>query len=55
MVRNFEILNWYIIIDEDLYWVGYFRTDGNVIGCDIHPNYRRRGYVELYQRFTKNI
>ena len=43
----FETLKspWYIIIDEDLYWVGYFRTDGNVIGCDIYPNYRRRGYA----------
>lgn len=42
----YETLNsvWYIISDDDI-MVGYFRTNGNEIGCDIHPNYRRRGYA----------
>ena len=34
----FETLKspWYVIMDEDLYWVGYVRTDGDEVGCDIH-------------------
>ena len=43
----FETLEspWYVIMDEDLYWVGYVRTNGDEVGCDIHPDYRRRGYA----------
>jgi RimJ/RimL family protein N-acetyltransferase len=45
---------WYIIKNNDVP-VGYFRTNGNEIGCDIHPKYRRRGYAKLaYQKFLKN-
>lgn len=37
----------YIIeaVELDYKKVGYFRTNGYDIGCDIHPDYRRRGYA----------
>ena len=43
----FKNLNsfWFVICEQYLKRVGYFRTDGNVIGCDIHPNHRRKGYA----------
>ena len=37
---------WIICKEETLERVGYFRTKGNVIGCDIHPNHRRNGYAK---------
>ena len=43
---------WYVIVDEDLLRVGYFRTDGDVIGCDIHPNFRRMGYARSCLLYT---
>jgi len=45
---------WYIIeINE--YKVGYFRTNENEIGCDIHPNHRRKGYAKTaYEIYLKN-
>ena len=52
----FETLNypWYIIkIDEVS--VGYIRTNGIEIGCDIHPNFRRMGFAkEAYQEYLKD-
>lgn len=36
---------WFIIINEQGERVGYFRTSGLEVGCDIHPDYRRRGYA----------
>ena len=35
--------------------VGYFKTnDSNEIGCDIHPDFRRKGYVrKAYQEYLK--
>jgi RimJ/RimL family protein N-acetyltransferase len=40
---------WYIISKDDI-MVGYLRTSGNEIGCDIHPNHRRKGYArEAYK------
>jgi len=47
----FQSLNspWYIILVDDNP-VGYVRTNGNEIGCDIHPNYRRRGYARMAYR-----
>ena len=53
----FETLKspWYVIMDEDLYWVGYVRTNGDEVGCDIHPDYRRRGYArEAYKQYLKD-
>lgn len=35
---------WYII-EVDNESVGYIRTDGDVVGVDIHPNHRRKGYA----------
>lgn len=46
---------WYIIIDDDTP-VGYIRTNGAEIGCDIHPNHRRKGYAKLaYQKIMENM
>lgn len=46
---------WYVIVDEDLLRVGYFRTDGDVIGCDIHPEFRRMGYARrAYREYLKD-
>lgn len=44
---------WYII-EVDGNGVGYLRTEGNVIGCDIHPNYRRKGYARAaYKKYLE--
>ena len=46
---------WYVVVDEDLYHVGYFRTDGDIIGCDIHPDFRRRGYArKAYEKYLED-
>jgi hypothetical protein len=46
---------WYIIENEEIP-VGYFRTSGNEIGCDIHPDYRKNGYArEAYNQYLSNI
>jgi len=37
---------WYVIIIDDIP-VGYIRTNGDEVGCDIHPDYRRKGYARL--------
>jgi len=37
---------WYII-EVNRQPVGYIRTNGDEIGCDIHPNFRRRGYAKI--------
>ena len=35
---------WFIIeVDEES--VGYIRTNGDEVGCDIHPNFRKKGYA----------
>lgn len=55
--RWFETLKspWYVIMNEDLYWVGYIRTDGDTVGCDIHPDYRRMGYArKAYKEYLKD-
>ena len=36
---------WFLIINEVQEKVGYFRTNGTDIGCDIHPDFRRKGYA----------
>ena len=53
----FETLNssWYIILKNDTL-VGYIRTNGDEIGCDIHPNHRRNGYArEAYKLILKKM
>lgn len=45
---------WYIIESGDLP-VGYFRTNGDEVGADIHPTHRRMGYArEAYKIYLKN-
>ena len=47
--------SWYIILNKDI-MVGYVRTNGNEIGCDIHPNYRRNGYArKSYKLILKEM
>ncbi len=45
---------WYII-EVDNESVGYIRTDGYVVGVDIHPNHRRKGYARsAYNIYLKD-
>jgi hypothetical protein len=45
---------WYII-EVDNKRVGYIRTNGDVVGVDIHPMYRRMGYArETYKLYLKD-
>ncbi|MDB3877911.1 GNAT family N-acetyltransferase [Gammaproteobacteria bacterium] len=37
---------WYIIHNHQNIPVGYFRTNGDVIGADIHTKFRRNGYAK---------
>ena len=46
---------WFIIL-VDNNPVGYIRTNGNEIGCDIHPNHRRKGYAKMaYKKLMQNM
>ena len=57
-----ESLKWFrqnhpkwFIIEINRVPVGYIRTNGNEIGCDIHPKYRRRGYAKMaYELYLKD-
>jgi hypothetical protein len=46
---------WYIImVDNEP--VGYIRTSGSDIGCDIHPNHRKKGYAKMaYLKIMENM
>lgn len=45
---------WYII-EINNHKVGYFRTNEFEIGCDIHPDYRRKGYAKIaYEIYLKD-
>ena len=45
---------WYII-EINNYKVGYFRTNKDEVGCDIHPDYRRKGYAKIaYEIYLKD-
>lgn len=45
---------WYIILVNDVK-VGYVRTNDNEVGCDIHPDHRRKGYAkQAYMKYLKN-
>ena len=37
----------WFIIEINRVPVGYIRTNGDEVGCDIHPNFRRRGYAKM--------
>ena len=45
---------WFIIeIDEES--VGYIRTNGDEVGCDIHPDFRKKGYArQAYNLYLEN-
>jgi ribosomal protein S18 acetylase RimI-like enzyme len=46
--------NWHII-QVDGNNVGYIRTNGDEVGADIHPEYRRKGYArEAYKLYLKD-
>lgn len=57
-----ECLSWFLktrpiwyIIEIDSNSVGYIRTNGDEVGIDIHPDYRRKGYArEAYQLYLKD-
>ena len=36
---------WFIILNKNQEKVGYLRTNGDEVGCDIHPKHRRKGYA----------
>jgi len=45
---------WYII-EVNGERVGYIRTNGDEVGIDIHPDYRRKGYArEAYKIYLKD-
>jgi hypothetical protein len=45
---------WYIIESEGEK-VGYFRTNVDEIGCDIHPNHRRKGFARMaYENYLSD-
>jgi len=53
----FETLNspWYIIETINTEPIGYIRTNGDEIGCDIHPSHRRNGYArDAYKQYLKD-
>ena len=46
---------WLLIINHNLTRIGYMRIDGDTIGIDIHPNFRRKGYARLaYQKYLED-
>jgi hypothetical protein len=46
--------NWYII-EVDGNSVGYIRTNGDEVGADIHPKYRKMGYAkQAYRIYLKD-
>lgn len=45
---------WYII-EVNRFSVGYIRTNGDEVGCDIHPNFRKKGYAKMaYELYLKD-
>ena len=45
---------WYII-EVNRFSVGYIRTNGDEVGCDIHPNFRKKGYAKIaYELYLKD-
>ena len=45
---------WFIIEINNIR-VGYIRTKDNEMGCDIHPNFRKKGYARMaYNEYLKD-
>ena len=57
-----ESKNWFkntqpkwFIIEINKSPVGYIRTNGDEVGCDIHPDFRKRGYARMaYEIYLKD-
>lgn len=46
---------WFIIL-VDHEPVGYIRKNGYEIGCDVHPEHRRKGYAKIaYKKLMENM
>lgn len=46
---------WFIILNDKGQKVGYIRTNGDDVGCDIHVDHRRKGYARLaYNEYLKD-
>ena len=46
---------WFIILNSNDEKVGYIRTNGDEVGCDIHPKHRRNGYAKkAYLEYLKD-
>jgi RimJ/RimL family protein N-acetyltransferase len=49
-----EALKWFrggqpewFIIEINRTPIGYIRTNGDEVGCDIHPDFRKKGYAKM--------
>ena len=43
------------IIEIDCNSIGYIRTNGDEVGIDVHPDFRRKGYArEAYELYLKD-
>lgn len=52
---KYVVHKWYIIENDEGERVGYFRVFEDQVGCDIHPNYRRKGYARsAYTNYLKD-
>ena len=57
-----ESLKWFkennpkwFVIEVGKHTVGYIRTNNDEVGCDIHPDHRRRGYAKIaYMTYLKD-
>lgn len=57
-----ESLKWFrdnqpkwFIIEINRIPVGYIRTNKNEVGCDIHPDFRKKGYAKMaYELYLKD-
>ncbi len=57
-----ESLKWFkennpkwFVIEVSKHTVGYIRTNNDEVGCDIHPDHRRRGYAKIaYMTYLKD-
>ncbi len=45
----------WLIIEVDNKSVGYLRTNGDEVGCDIHPNFRKKGFArKAYNEYLRD-
>lgn len=47
---------WFLVKNEEGEKVGYFRIKESDIGCDIHPEHRRKGYArQAFKEYLKKV